>query len=206
MNLICDENHQYFLDNKPIPGFSEIIHDLKIVDLSFVDQYKLTEKAELGTNVHKTLEYYDTGTLDEFSLPTYLEPYLNAYKAFLGDLKPVVETVERKCWGFPMDNEKALFACTLDRVFKIKDCLWVIDVKTGNKYRSTRLQTAANLLAYNNIVEDKDKAIKRGALYLSEDGTYTLNEHKDDKDLMTWLGCVEAFWFKHPRYTGKINP
>lgn len=197
------EGHKYFFDKKPIPGFSEIVADLGIVDLSHVDPAILASASERGNRVHDLLEIYDWGELERSDVPEDISGYFMAYLKFMEEYKPKVEAIEKMCWGHPVDNSKALYACRLDRVYFIEGEFWVVDIKSGTKQRSVRLQTASNLCAYNNTIAGIDKnCVRRGALYLSDDGTYLLDRHNDDSDITTWMGCVEAFWFKHPKFRG----
>ena len=196
--LTCNENHQYFLNDKPIPGYSEIVKDLGIVDLSAVPQGLLEEKAEIGTNIHEMLEMLDLGTLDEWTIPDYLEGHLKAYRAFLSEYKPIVEAVEKMVCAYPIDFPEMPYACRIDRCYLIGEDRYIVDIKSGAKTKAVRLQTAAGICAYNN--GEGGQATKRGALYLSSNGTYHFDRHTEESDITVWMGCVMAFWFKYPNY------
>lgn len=187
-----NDTHTYYLNDKRIPGVSEIIKDLGISSLYGIDTDFIAYKKEVGTQVHKACDLIDLGIVDDENLPDDVIPYVAAYRDFIKDKSPIIESIEAK---IHLDD---MYAGTRDRMVILDGKTWTIDIKTGYPYRWHRLQTAAYWLA--------EKTDKRGSLYLGSDGSYELKEHDDSNDVEIWKRCVDLFHWKKPRYrNGKKN-
>lgn len=180
------ETHTYYLNDQRIPGVSEIIKDLGISSLYGIDTDFIAYKKEIGTQVHKACDFIDLGIIQEESIPKDASPYVVAYREFLKEKSPIIESIET-----PLHFDD-LYAGTRDRKVVINQETWTIDIKTGYAYRWHRLQTAAYWLA--------DNTDKRGCLYLGTDGSFELKEHCDIGDVEIWKKCVDLFHWKKPRY------
>lgn len=79
------ENHKYFWDKKEIPGVTEIIKKIGVTrEYAGVDDFYRVR----GTHVHKAIDLYLHGKLDEASLDPELIPYFNAFLSFEKKFKP----------------------------------------------------------------------------------------------------------------------
>lgn len=190
--LTIDSNHNYLLDGDKIPGVHEIVGKLKLIDFSVVDENVLKQAIELGTGVHLASEQEEMGLEYDKTYQKYIDS-INEFKKEFGVKK--TQYCEYKCYS------DYGFACTIDRVFELEDgSYWIVDYKTGGKYRVTRLQTAANKIAlkYMSGID-----AKRGVLYLNKEGGYQFKEHNDKYDLDVWIGLVKGFHWTNPRYSKK---
>ena len=198
-----EEGHIYKLDDVVIPSVTQILKETGMVNLDRIPKHILNKAAEKGVNVHYMLDLYDNRTLED-GQPDYLLPYLDGYKKFLDEYKPEIEAVEQIFYGFPIDRPSLTYGCRIDRVYTIDGVRWIVDFKTGGKYKSTRLQTAAYLCAYNEYThaisfdheEIKDFAIMRGALYLDGEGGFDFVEHTDEDDIETWMNLVKQYYWR----------
>lgn len=177
------EGHIYTLDGVVIPSVSEIISILN--DFSQIDKNILEAKAILGTNVHLTLEYFDKGILDEESLHPILNGYLNVWRKFIKEYSPEWLEIEYMTY-----DEKLKYAGTIDRVCMIKKHKYILDIKTGIKNKSHRIQTMAYKLLLN------DDKTKRMVVYISEED-YKIEEHKNDReDTNVFYSCLTIYNYK----------
>ena len=127
-----EKTHTYYLDVK-IPSVSEIIAPL--YDFSSVSPAKLENAAHYGKAVHKTIELFLTGTLDEDKLDDKLKQPLEEFKKCINKITNKLILVETQAY-----SDKFKFAGTIDL---LSDDI-VIDVKT-RKYspKTDDLQLAA---------------------------------------------------------------
>lgn len=85
------EKHQYFWNKKRVPGVSEI---LKSLGLSRSYDAVDTFYRDRGTAVHKSIELYIKGTLDEESLDPVIVPYFNQAKEWIDNVPLLGKRVE----------------------------------------------------------------------------------------------------------------
>jgi len=190
MNQVTFEpvEHKYFDENgKDFPSVTTL---LKHFGMS-PDFAKWGNDASrnFGSAVHRALELFDNDVLDQFNYDAEIEPYLNAYKRFLDEFKPVWEFVEipmlSKVWGF---------AGCADRVGVIKGKNVVLDFKTGSPDASHELQTAG----YQVLVEENSalKIKERYSLYLKADDFRLSPPHVNRSDRSIMIGLSQAYQFK----------
>ncbi len=180
------EKHEYYVDGKSVPGVTQLLGAL--YDLSGIPNAVLEFARERGSAVHKACELWDLGTLDEDSVDTTVQPYLDAWKKFVFETGFETEYIEQRL----SSTNHMLYAGTLDRagrMTKLKDNRQqkaVIDIKAVAKVAPvTGVQLAAyeNLLLNNNYV-----STLRYAVQLLPNGTYKLHEFYGTQD---W-GCFVA--------------
>jgi len=189
MNLVFEkENHRYLLDGLSIPSVTQIISNL--INLGFVSAEILKEKADLGTKVHLTTEFYDKGTLDLTGLHPMLKQYLDSWIKF------------RKDFGFePTEIELRLahpilrYAGTIDRVGIINGKKVLLDIKSGSVQKAHEIQTAGYEELYNYGKKKIEHIKKRMLVYLRPDG-YKVEENKNANDRSVFLSCLTIYNYK----------
>jgi hypothetical protein len=74
-----EENHQYFIGKKRIPGVSEILQKVGLTkDWTGIDPFY----AERGKAVHLAIQYFLEKRLDETSLDPIIVPYFEGFKKY----------------------------------------------------------------------------------------------------------------------------
>lgn len=72
-----EEHHLFTYKGKSVPSTTQILKAVGLYpDYSFVDPYYLTR----GTYIHRAIELYEKGTLDEETLDPEIAPYLEQWK------------------------------------------------------------------------------------------------------------------------------
>jgi len=168
--LELDENHIYRLDGRRIIGTTEA---LKILDdRRKVDPFYL----ERGSFIHKATEYDDQDELDFDTVDDQIKPYLGAYAKFKRDTGFDPQFIETIFY-----HPKYLFAGKIDRIGMLNKNLIILDLKSGTMTDIDKLQLAAywELVNVNHII-----ATKAFALYLKDDGNYSLVEVEKPKLLL----------------------
>lgn len=168
MNLSFDEaTHSYFIDGRPVPGITSIIKDLGIgADHTHTDPVHSLR----GRAVHRAIELYDQGTLDETSVDPAIRPYFNAYLKFLDDtgFRPVYHELR-------LGHDTLSFAGTLDKVGYIGGALGILEIKTTEAVdlKALRAQLAAQSVLWRRNYPKRPIRWKYG-LQLRKDGTPNL--------------------------------
>lgn len=185
------EKHKYCFEGNPIPGVNEVLNETGFgIDVPDALMPMIEYKAEIGTAVHKAIEFDLKDDLDESSIPE-LMGYVQAFRKAKEEMGFTVEWIEL------MIHSKELGYCgraDIGATMALESIY--IDIKTGHKNRTNRLKTAA----YNSILGYS----KRGCLYLAENGEYDWDEHTETEDYEIWKGLVRAFHWKKPRYGKRI--
>lgn len=153
------EQHIYSLNGRIIPSVTQVLKRAGLIG-SF---YK-KGSAEKGTRIHELTEINDLvpGFIPE---EPELEGYLKAWEAFKANSGAEIIASEMMIY-----SEKYLFAGTLDRIIKMNDQLWILDIKSGAKAKWHPLQLAAYSLA---LAECKELEINQGiVVYIGKDGRY----------------------------------
>ena len=187
-----ESDHTYTLDDKPIPGFSEIMQDLGFMDFGRIPKEVLAHAAQRGKAVHLGCQFYDRGTLEWENVDPEIKGYLQAYMRFRKAWPEKIIIAEQ-----PMANREWGYACTPDLIAqKFEGDILVVDIKTGAPMPWHPLQTMAQSLCiiHGGLI------IKRCSVYLKDDGTWKPGHHKDDKnDRLDWQSIVRTYHRKHRR-------
>ncbi len=183
------EAHKYFLNDIPIPGYSEIIETCGLCDLSNVRADILEASRKFGSALHRTIELWNKDDLAIDILDPNLKPYLNGWIKFCADYKFKATESERQVY-----SKLYWYAGTLDNVGLIHNAKTLVDVKSGLILPSVRLQTAAYRNAYNEM-NPKGKIKRRLCVKLVPDG-YKVEEYKDENDFANFAACVRVYSFK----------
>lgn len=170
--LTFDEaTHSYFFDGNPVPGVTSILKP--ITDYSAVPPHVLQAAANFGKAVHLACELDDLGELDESQLDPALMPYLEGWRNFSREHGVQWFAIEQ-----PVYNKALRYAGTPDRYGIVDGLNAVVDIKsTAQLYASVGPQLAA----YANALTPSP-SMKRYAVQLKADGTYTLKPYNDPTD------------------------
>jgi len=188
------EGHKYFVGDREIPGTTQILSDLGIVDLPMVRAEVLEQKSRLGTSVHEVCSRWDQGMLDITSLNPLLLPYLESWITFASDFG-----IEHSMIEYCSYSTKWQFGGTSDRISKItkgkfKNKTVIIDIKTGTYLEGVALQTAAYSLIWNEL--GTQKATVRMAVQLRE-GKYKVYPYLNKNDERIFLACLQVWKYKN---------
>lgn len=192
-----EAQHRYTLDGKAVPGVSEILE--AAYDFRFVDAAAMERARDLGKKVHKTVELFEQGTLNEKTLHKVLANHLDQYKRFKDDYNYLsvgqeVRVASRK-YGFcgTLDNHGLLLPA---HVADPEEEL-LLDVKTGDEYAPHKLQTAGYKIAAVEMGLIKPTA-KRLSLYLDEE-SYRVRWHIHNAiDEVAFISLRNFYhWSKH---------
>ena len=151
---------------------------------------------DLGTAVHMACCLEAGGRLDESSVAQALQPYVDAFKSFCK-----ASGLRHQALEMMVFSKMLGVAGTMDFLGwlpKLKNAggTWLLDYKTGVKVAWHQAQTAAYAHLYG------DRGVKRGALYLAQDGTYHLERHEDPADFDGFLGAIGvANWRRKNKLT-----
>lgn len=172
--------HVYKYAGRVVPGVTQI---LSVVERSFafVDPDLLERARQFGSHVHRMIELYNLGTLDEDALDPALVPYLDTWKRFLLDTGFQVTHGEQAVY-----HPNLRYAGRLDILGRWNGKLWMIDLKSGAVPRSCALQTAAYAEACPVRLQ------KRAALQISAD-RYNLIPYSDSTDFAFFQSALNVF-------------
>ena len=178
-----EATHTYTVDGVEYPSVTTILKDAGLIDTS---QPWYTEwHRDRGTQVHKALELFDQGDLDEESLDPEIRPYVDAWEKFLAESRCGIEQIEVRCW-----NKAKRYAGTIDRVLKWGPGVTICDIKCGPRAAWHGLQTAA----YGEFIHGR--VPYRCCVHLSADGKFSVSEHKDRTDYDAWASALYLYHWK----------
>lgn len=193
MNARFDpDTHHYYLDNALIPSVTQIMADTGIVDSRW---FRDTDRTR-GALVHDGTLAIDADDWDEEATQQALPeiyPYLKQYQRVLQELKPAPLLSEE-----PLFSVKWRFGGTPDRVWKVGEETWLVDIKTGSA-NAAEIQLAL----YDILVQESRPAIgkisKRVILNLTNNGKYkitTIPPGQYSSDERVGLSAVTVWWWR----------
>lgn len=185
-----DKLHEYRLNDVVIPSVTQVIKDAGLTNFDWIDPNLLERKADLGTKVHLTTEYYDKSILNLDSLNPVLLEYLESWIKFRKDYEFEPTEIELQL-AHPLYR----FAGTIDRIGYIKNGLVLLDIKSGTIQKVHEIQTAAYELLYNQGKKRSDQIKRRLAVYIREDG-YKVQEFKNKNDANVFLAALTISNYK----------
>ncbi len=185
--LFEGNTHTYRLESgEIIPSVTQIIKDVCLIDYSGIPKDVLDYARDRGAAVHLACELYDKNDLK--SCPELIEAYLQGWVDFVKNCEPVFSGIENIVY-----SKKYNYAGTVDRICKIDDTDWIIDIKTTKqRHKSHKLQTAG----YKIPCDDYGYDFKRACVYLKDDGSYRFLPHCDDSDIKEFIEKVDIYNFK----------
>lgn len=113
-DLTLNENHQYFLDTRPIDGLTSTLKEGGLIRSS--DEFYMNR----GTAVHLATELFDKGTLDEETVDPRIRGYLESWKRFRKDQNYQPVYIEYEIY-----HPQLMVASKVDRIP-------LLDIKTGS--------------------------------------------------------------------------
>jgi hypothetical protein len=170
-------SHTYKVDGWPYASVTQIIADAGLY--GDAARYFTEYAAERGSFVHKAIELYLAGTLDESTVDPAIQGYLDAFVKFIGDTN-----------FYPTHSEQVFYSVTLrvagrpDLIGPLNNHAAIIDIKTSiTPSPVTGIQLAGYEYLYGTLG-------KRFALHLKDDGKYRLHEYTDRNDRAVFLAAV----------------
>lgn len=161
-----EKTHTYAVEGVQYPSVTQILAPLTQSHYGSINPSVLQYAADRGKAVHTACELIDYGC--DPDIDQEIEPYVKAYMDFLEDYKPQMEFIESLVF-----NDDLGYCGTVDRVVKVGNEIWVLDIKTYAQpnranYISVCCQTAAYGMALNY------PRYRRKALFLTPKGNYKL--------------------------------
>lgn len=182
-------DHSYYLGDKRLIGVSEAIQAAGLKDFSRIETDVLEHARQRGTAVHAACHFFDQGDLDWDSVSEEIKPYVLAWERFSLDFPLEWSEVEK-----PLYHATHGLAGTPDRVTD-KPGRTITDIKTYRPDAVTGVQLAAySLLRFGP--QPAYDAPKRRAVWLKDDGKYSLTEYTDRGDEAVFMACLTIAKFK----------
>jgi hypothetical protein len=190
VNIVCNENHEYFVDGKLTPGVTEIMAAEGLIDLRKIPISVLEPARALGTEVHRVCELWDKQKLDIRKVDPVILPYLKAWLLFLKDIGPEFVEIEEMIYS------KMYNVCGKpDRIARIKGREGLLDLKSTTTLQpSIKIQTGGYLKIWEEF--RKRKLYFRWAIQLKPDGTYKIEKHLDYIDSMRAISAFVLYQYK----------
>lgn len=156
MNTYFDPiKHEYSVDGVIYPSVTQILQSLRFIDYSMVKKGVLDATSERGQTVHKIIELYELGELDESTIDPALRGYFDSYLALNIPRPDKVELA--------LFNHAWNYAGTPDQLYENG----INDIKTGKKHPAHGLQLAGYWMTWRPW--KRPKFLR--CLYLHEDGS-----------------------------------
>lgn len=157
------EKHEYRINGKLVPGVTQIIVGLGLVDTRYFTQ----AARDRGSAIHKAIEYHLDGDLHWPSVAEEFKPYVEAAILFVDDSKAKVESVET-----PLFNEVLGYGGMPDLIGTFFGDPGIPDWKTGGVDREAAgIQTALYDMAVSRAGSGQRR---RFAIQLKKTGKYLL--------------------------------
>jgi len=190
MTLTFDPiKHEYRKDGVVVPSVTQILSAEGFVDSRWFDEWSRGR----GSMVHKAIEFYNEGDLDEDTLDPVLVPYVEAWKEFKELTRCKIVLAEQM-----VCSEIYGYAGTLDIFGAIDDQEIIIDLKSGAVSKATGLQLAAYALTLPNY-----HRIKRYGLRLQQNGRPSIKPFTDRNDYKVWQAAVAVHHWKTNNLKGR---
>ncbi|HRZ15201.1 MAG TPA: hypothetical protein P5110_06820 [Candidatus Omnitrophota bacterium] len=179
------ESHIYKVGGIVIPSVTEVLGAE-----GFISSYGASESDRIrGRYVHRICELSDLNDLDMDSVDPALMPRLTAWN----DAKKALGIKTFDAIEYKMYSKKWMVAGTLDRVKA--DIL--VDIKSGGKQAGFALQTGGYKVLWEERIGEKIR--KRASVYLTEDGKFSVDWHKDKDDDFMFLCALKSYKWKRLR-------
>ena len=184
--------HEYKIDGKPVPSYSQIARDLGLVDFSRVSEVNLKYKQEVGLAVHLAIFYANDGRLLMDSLDDVVRSYYNSWMLFVDMYKPTIMTDYSEN---PICSFRWNYGITPDIVMEQKGGLTVLELKCVSSMNpATALQTAAQKIALEETYKLKIK--HRWGLQLIPNDIPKISAYLKSTDESSWKSAVNTWYWK----------
>ena len=192
--LFDEATHTYTVAGVVVPSVTNILSDISV--MKRMDPAWLADASLRGKMVHKAIELFNRGTLDEDDLDPMLEPYLRAWKRFCADHAFVPDQIESIIYSTRWE-----YAGTVDVVGSWKSLRRrtpvTIDVKSGVADPAHGPQTAAYTepLREMGIIEGP-VVPQRAVVRVQANGHYIVDHYQDAGDWSIFLAELTGYRFK----------
>lgn len=166
-----DAKHHYYDDFGRVASVTQVLSASGIggYDIYRIMQATAPEKlkaaGDRGRKVHTATELYDNGLLEWDTLDEAIMPYVQAYVSWLDWTRFDPLSVERMIY-----HERFRYAGRLDRVGRIGQDRWVVDLKSGLLLEGHSYQTAAYCATL-----PEPHSYKRMLVQLCNDGKFVIH-------------------------------
>lgn len=160
------EKHQHMIGDAIVPGITTVIKPL--TNYGMINPAVLQAACDWGTAVHKTVELFCAGTLDESSLDDPLKLVLDGFNKWADEVGiiPCDFVCER-----PMGDARLMYGGIPDLIL---DDHLIVEIKTRKVNMLTdSIQTAAQESLWKQNGGQRVKQYERRVLELKQDGSYT---------------------------------
>jgi len=169
------ESHRYTVNGAEIPSVTQVLKEAGLTK-----EYSSMEAAERGTVVHLACECADLG-INVTDL--IVDPYVTAWRRFRSETGFTHSDIENASW-----HPVYRYAGRIDRVGGANGKKIVLDIKSGapEPWHALQLAAYAGLMA-------KPLAWERWAVYLADDGSYSVREYPKAmhlQDFSTFLNAL----------------
>ena len=177
------DKHIYTLNGIIIPSVTTILKPLS--DYDGIPQEVLDYAAARGTAVHRACEIFNNG--EEFAAPldSVIEPYFSAWRKFFQEHNMKITASEQR-----LHHPTFKYAGSFDALADINGEEWLLDIKCTSKLMPS---VGPQLAAYQELLGRK---VRRAAVQLKKDGTYSFQEYKNKSDLPVFFACLTIHNFK----------
>lgn len=183
------DNHEYSIQYDPerkivVPSVTQLLEYGHLVDNSFIAPHY----AEDGTEIHTMTELMDQGMYEPSLCVDRVHAAMVGYEQFLLDHDVVWEQTEQMVF-----HNELFYAGTLDRLGMVDGKRFIVDLKSGSRYRWHIVQLAGYLMCEPEPAEVAD-------LYLGS-AQYNFHPWKEDdvNDAATLFRNLSAlYWWNRP--------
>ena len=176
-------------------------------------------RASIGTMAHQLCMYliwgrtvdcthgvFNEDSMSIENVPDEVKLRLQAFIDFCHEHDPESIATEISLYTLDKTEDGQLlypWAGTADNVMRIKDKLYLIDLKTGKEYRQSHsLQLTSYKILWDHIYGDEHGKIdKMACLYLNSKGKYKLVEYKFAVEEWFWIYEIFEYMLKNKRGT-----
>ena len=184
--LTFDEpTHTYRVDGRVVQSVTQILKRVYPNVYGAIPAHVLDRKARLGTAVHRAIDLFLRGMLDESSLHEEVRPYFDSWLRWWTTHEH--RDIEPECQFYSPSGD---YAGTRDFYGTLNGKRWLIDWKiTSYPVRTHPIQLAA--YHFGDASRTVDRA---GNLYLSSDGSPArLDEHDTLRIWPDWAATLRVY-------------
>lgn len=158
-----EEAHLYSVDGEGIlPSITGILKAEGITSYQNGNEWAMTR----GTWIHRTVELFEEGTLDEESLGVRLRPFLDSYRSWRAAVNFVSEVVEVPLW-----HPLLKYAGIPDLIGRLNGKPHIVELKSGARRAGDRVQVGGQAELARACIVGADREWFTGTvLYLRETG------------------------------------
>ena len=175
------------------------------------------KRARIGTIAHQLCMYliwgrtvdcthgvFNEDSMSIESIPDEVKLRLQAFIDFCHEYDPESIATEISLYTLDETEDGELlypWAGTADNVMRIKDKLYLIDIKTGKEYKQPHeLQLTSYKILWDHIYgEEHGEIDKMACLYLNSKGKYKLVEYKFAMEEWFWIYEIFEYMLKDKR-------